>query len=224
MECYVGGGQRRCGNPTVKGASVVIRFSLTDEFIECRSGYESAMSVTRYRGEHWSKVASDLLCGVADVFQDVGIVVTGATNAAPLEFAKAAPSDLWVPIHSPDKSIRSIWSYSVKWGWLFVPSCREAVEDVMAWTMWADIEAENAARSTAFLGYRAFRDALESRQWVVQDGDLSNLVYEYCIQQSLFHFKWAPALWRLFPGAIKRDHLLRITDPVLSRINAENSE
>lgn len=202
----------------------MIKWNLADEFIECKSGYGSASSVTRYDGEHWSLVASDLLCGVADVFQDVGIVVTGAAKAAPLEYAKAAPASRWVSIDASDKRFKSVWSHSERSGWLFVPNCREAVEDAMAWTMWADIKAEDAARSTAFLGYHAFRETLESKEWDVDNGDLANLISERCIQRSLFHFKWAPALWRLFPGRIEREHLLRLTDPVVSRIDTENSE
>jgi hypothetical protein len=202
----------------------MIFFKLSDEFIECESGYGAEGSVTRYHGEHWSLVASDLLCGVADVFQDVGIVVTGAAKAAPLEGVKAADAYRWVSIDASDKRFKSVWSYSASLGWLFVPNCREAVEDAMEWTVWADIDSEDAPRSTVFLGYRAFRDALESRVWSVENGDLTDLIDRLCIQRSLFHFKYEPALWRLFPGIIERNHLLRLADPVVSRINAENSE
>jgi hypothetical protein len=199
----------------------MIFLKLTDDYIECESGYGSALAVTRYFGEHWDRVASDLLCGVADVFQDVGIVITQKIGAALLERFKK--EERWTPIGPSSNVGESLWSFSEEHGWLFVPSCREAVEFVSSRTWGAHTEAE-AAIFTVFQGYRAFRDLLISKTWNVQDGDLQRSVKVRCIDRSLFHMKWGPCIWQFFPDSIELLHLLRLVDPVVARVNTAYSE
>jgi hypothetical protein len=209
----------------------MLRLTLEEHHIEYENGFNAApWTVTRYHGEHWEQVGSDLLCGVADVFPDVGIVATGKSSSMSLESVKSVTmrgnsirvpaGDRWAPIESSKTNNRAVYSFAEQHGWVFVPASREAVEDVVSWTMWAT-KGEQGFRSTAFPGYREFRKRLDSQPWDVQNGDLATFVTEYCIDRALFQMISSPGTWVLSPGSIELSHLLRRADPVVARINTE---
>ena len=143
----------------------MLRLSLHDDCLEYKNGFNAApWSVTRYHGERWEQVGPDLLCGIADVFPDVGIITIGRSSARALgspkycNIAEGAPirePEEWVPIDTADVSYKSVYSFSEEHGELYVPNCREAVEDVAAWTIFTPAE-EEGYRSAAFLGHRHF--------------------------------------------------------------------
>lgn len=197
------------------------------KFSEQRLTYYSSVSVepgpTRYDSEFWARMASDLICGVADCFQDVGIVVVGEpwiTNERSLTISERR----WANISSFERRTKSVWCFSDVYGWLFVPSCREAVEDVMSWTMpYARDGGFTEPLSAAFLGLHHFRSILDEATHEY-DEVLHALVDEHCITPALFTMKWAPASWSLYPGQLGTRHLLKLADPVASRINAVTSE
>lgn len=198
----------------------MIFFALKDDCIQCKSGYGSAWGVTRYSGEHWDRVAAELICGVADVFQDVGIIVTGNPWDAQLSSLKDADSSRWRCIDASDRQHESVWAFSENRGWTLVPDDRESVEDAMTWTMWGKADDLTSPRTTAFPDYSQFRHELDSRTWDVNNGDLDEFVRHSCLERSLFHMTWGPCSWRLYPGSIEMTHLLRLAMPVVTRINA----
>jgi len=112
-------------------------------------------------------------------------------------------------------------------GWFFVPSCREAVEDVMSWTTPAPLPVGTrrppGSLSVAFSGLHGFRNRLDSERWREYDAELHGIVEER-VQDALFTMKWVPTAWSLYPGKIGARHLLKLIDPVVSRINSDSSE
>jgi hypothetical protein len=189
-------------------------------------------TVTRYAGERWEQVGSDLLCGIADVFPDVGIIVTGKSASRSNGTIKVsglspnrredgiiARSD-WQPIDEPDRRFRAVYSLSDSYGEVYVPSCRETVEDAMSWTLWSG-KGEEGYRSTVFPGNREFRERLDSQSWEIHNGDLSDLVRTYCLERALFSMLAMPGAWWLFPASVELAHLVRLADPVVARINTE---
>lgn len=209
----------------------MLMLTLKDDRIIYVNGFNAdPWTVTRYHGEHWEQVGSDLLCGVADVFQDVGIVATGISSSMPsLEAVKTVSirgnsmripvGERWAKIDAP-KANRAVYSFSDEHGWIFVPHSREAVEDVISWTMWA-LKEEQGFRSTAFLGYREFRQRLDFQPWEVQNGDLAAFVNDYCIERALFQMIASVGAWSFIPGSIRLTHLLRLADTVVARVNTE---
>ncbi|MBV8530015.1 MAG: hypothetical protein JO104_01755 [Candidatus Eremiobacteraeota bacterium] len=159
----------------------------------------------------------------------MGIITIGRSSARALgspkycNIAEGAPirePEEWVPIDTADVSYKSVYSFSEEHGELYVPNCREAVEDVAAWTIFTPAE-EEGYRSAAFLGHRTFRERLRSQTWNVRNGDLSKFVSEHCIDKALFQMLWGPGSWILFPGTIELNHLVRLADPVAAKINTE---
>jgi hypothetical protein len=132
-------------------------------------------------------------------------------------------SDRWAPIDLPDKRHKSVYSFSEAHGELYIPVCREAVEDVSEWTLFA-LQGEQGYRSIAFPENQQFQQRLRSRVWNVGDGDLSALVNEHCVNRALFQIEWGPGSWTLWPGSVDLSHLLRLADPVVARINTELTE
>lgn len=156
----------------------MLRAELKDGEIFCENGFNaSPWTVTRYGGEQWERVGAALLCGVADVFPDVGIVTTGSSSidleaiplAAIVDGAASEPrDDGWVPI-SPGHAWKSVFA-SIENRWrLFVPNCRESVEQVMSWTMWSE-SPDLAFVPRHFQGISAF--GRNSVLWIGQRKDL----------------------------------------------------
>jgi hypothetical protein len=213
----------------------MLMLTLKDDRITYTNGFNATpFTVTRYHGEHWEQVGSDLLCGVADVFQDVGVVATGKSSSMPsLEAVKSVSirgnsmripaGERWTKIDAPEAN-RAVYSFSDEHGWIFVPHSREGVEDLISWTMWATmwaVKEEQGFRSTAFLGYREFRQRLDFQPWEVHNGDLAAFVNEYCIERALFQMIATPGAWSFIPGSIGLSHLLRLADTVVGRVNTE---
>lgn len=207
----------------------MLRAELKDGEIFCENGFNaSPWTVTRYGGEQWERVGAALLCGVADVFPDVGIVTTGSSSidleaiplAAIVDGAASEPrDDGWVPI-SPGHAWKSVFA-SIENRWrLFVPNCRESVEQVMSWTMWSE-SPDLAFRSTAFSGYKRFRQELGSVDWAAQGSDLQGFIRERCLEKALFQMGAGPGAWSLIPGSLELSHLFRLAEPVMTRINTE---
>ena len=177
-------------------------------------------TVTRYRGERWEQVPSDLLCGVADTFQDVAIIFTGRSTSQ-LQNSINEASDQsgverehtpggWLPLNASNRH-KSIYYVSEQQEWLFVPNMREAVEEVISSIFW-----EENFRATAFTGYREFRSLLLSTTWNFGSGALEELI-KASIERALFQMTWGPGAWRLFPGSIPLSSLIRLADPVVAR-------
>ena len=205
----------------------MLRLTLTDECLQYDNGfYAGHPTVTRYAGERWEQIPSDLLCGIADVFEDVGIVFIGKSPVPSvlLERAIAAvdktephwehTSGGWLA-PGIENTHKSIYAISDDGNALYVPNSREAVEECLCWIFWEDF------RGIAFSGYRAFRERLLSTAWIIDNGDLASFVTTTCVSPALFQIKWAPGSWRLFPGAVKTESLVRLADPVVARINTE---
>jgi hypothetical protein len=123
----------------------MLKLTLGEDFLKYENGFNaSPWSVTRYHGEHWAQVGSDLLCGVADVLQDVGIITIGKSTCRERGSVKYCPiagsepetltHKRWVPIDVADRSHKSVYSLSEEHE-LYVANSREAVEDVAEWTM-----------------------------------------------------------------------------------------
>lgn len=209
----------------------MLRLIVNEGHLEFQNGFNAfPYPVTRYHGEQWEQVGSDLLCGIADGFPDVGIVVTGNSATVTSETLKHVTrdgngnrrptGDGWVSIDDDDKQCKAIYSYSESHGWLFVPNCRESVEDVISWTMWAG-SGEQGFRATCFLGIREFRTRLESESWQGKANGLARLVREHCLDKALFQTESGPGTWFAYPGSIEISHLVRLADPVIARINTE---
>lgn len=204
----------------------MLRLTAEDGYLEYTNGFNAGpQAVTRYDGERWEEVSADLLCGVANVFQDVGIALIGKTmpellNRITQTNRESEPywehtSAGWLPIGA-NNTHKSIYSFSETRGWLFVPSSREAVEQVVSWIFWAE-----DFRATAFTGYHEVRNRLLSADWNVDNGDLETFVTKACVEAALFQMTWGPGSWRLFPGTVKLESLVRLADPVVARINTE---
>ncbi|MFY9718125.1 MAG: hypothetical protein WAK16_00645 [Candidatus Cybelea sp.] len=208
----------------------MLKLTLQEGRLRYENGFNAApWTVTRYHGERWAQVGPDLLCGIADVFPDVGIVTIGKSSVRENGSVKycdiAATSEKclrerWTPIDAIDRESKSVYSLSEEYGELYVPNCREAVEDVAAWTIFAPGE-EEGYRSMAFLGNRVFRQRLCSQLWHVWSGDLAAFVGECCVEKVLFSMVWGPGSWTLFPGSLELGPLVRLADPVVARINME---
>lgn len=207
----------------------MLKLRLEQDFLKYENGWNaSPSSVTRYHGERWVQVASDLMCGVADVLQDVGIVTIGRSTCREVGSVKycslaengqgALRHKRWVPIDVADRSHKSVYSLSEEHGELYVANSREAVEDVAEWTMFAP-GGEEGYRSIAFPAYKSFRKHLDQETWNVNDGDLASFVTDSCVRAAYFHMISGPGTWLLFPGSIELGHLIRLADPVVARIN-----
>jgi len=171
-------------------------------------------------------MASDLFCGIADVVQDVGVVTIGKPLDANERLIASAPDGRWIGITGKERRFKAIWSFSDERGWLFVPYSREAVEDVMSWGMpyVRNGEPTEGARATAFSGNRMFRETLDSENWEERDADLHNFIKEFCLECALFEMTWSWGSWRLYPGRMDVNHLFKLADPVVARINTENAD
>lgn len=203
----------------------MLRLTVEDGHLEYVNGFNGdPQTVTRYGGERWEQVSSDLLCGVADTFQDVAIIFTGR-SASQLQNrvnqtnrGKAVEREDtlggWLPLNASNRH-KSIYSVSEQQEWLFVPHSREAVEDVISWIFW-----EENFRATAFNGYRDFRSLLLSTTWSVGSDALEKVI-KACVDGALFQVAWGPGAWHMFPGSIHLSSLIRLADPVVARINME---
>jgi hypothetical protein len=183
-------------------------------------------SPTRYSGEHWDRTASDLFCGIADSIQDVGLVFIGQPWDASEKMVTTADECRWAPLITKERRNKSVWHLSRERGWLFVASSREAVEDVMTWTMLysRDGKVTDGSRAIAFPGNGAFRNAFDSGDWDQRETDLWAFIKERCLDSALFEMMWTWGTWTLYPGSIGLDHLLKLADPVVARINTENTD
>lgn len=209
----------------------MLLLTVEDGWLRYDNGFNAApLTVTRYYGERWEQVGSDLLCGIADVFQDVGIVATGRSDSITSETLSVVSTDgnsrlrptgdRWVPIDTADKKGKAIYAFTPEQSdWLFVPNCREAVEELMSWIMFRP--TGEGFRASAFLGYSTFRQQLESDNWRGQAVALATLVRERCLDKALFYTESGPGTWFVYPGAIELAHLLRLAEPVVARINTE---
>jgi hypothetical protein len=209
----------------------MLRLELHDGHLKYVNGFNaSPWSVTRYHGEHWAQIASDLLCGVADVLQDVGIVTVGRSTCrsrGSVKYCAIAGSDnevltqkRWVPIDAADRAHKSVYSLSEEHGELYVPNSREAVEEVSDWIMFVP-DQEEGYKSIAFPDYNDFRKRLDGKSWNVRNGDLARFVNENCVERAYFYMLIGPSPWLLFPGSIELNQLVRLADPVAARINTE---
>lgn len=111
-------------------------------------------------------------------------------------------------------------------GWLFVPDAREAVEDVMRWSVpyLRDGAVTAGLRSIVFPKNRAFRDALDDRQWADHTGDLRDFLKERCIEPALFEMTWSWDTWTLHARSVSAGHLLKLAEPVVAGIDAKQQE
>lgn len=207
----------------------MLKLTLEQDFLKYENGFNaSPWSVTRYHGERWAQVASDLVCGVADVLQDVGVVAIGRSTCRERGSVKYCPlmengldalaRKRWVAIDVADRSHKSVYSLSEEHGELYVANSREAVEDVAEWTMFAPAD-EEGYRFSAFPAYKSFRKHLDHEAWDVRNGDLASFVTETCVTAAYFRMISGPGTWLLFPGSIELSHLIRLADPVVARIN-----
>lgn len=204
----------------------MLHLDFGDNRVRYDSGIGIRQSVTRYAGEYWDRTASDLLCGVADAFQDVGIILTAEGNDADANRVKNADPKRWTAAFSGESQAKSIWHRSENRGWLFVPWSREAVEDVTAWTM-PYLRGETitkGSRATAFSGHADFRCQLSEVACGHRDDELWNLIERYCEARQLFSMTWGWTFWELHAGTICADQLLKLADPVVARINAVNTD
>lgn len=168
------------------------------------SGIAVPASFTRYSNQHWDRTASDLLCGIADVYEDVGLIAIGDEWDVDLARVLAASPELWSKLTSQNQRARSRWEVSKDFGWLFVPGSREAVEDVMSWSV---PYLRNGAvtlglRSIVFPKNRDFRDALNSTQWSSYTRVLRDFLTERCIEPALFEMRWNWDTWSLYSRSV----------------------
>jgi hypothetical protein len=209
-----------------KGCAVLLTLRVEEGFVRYVDGPSLSSGPTRYAGEYWDRIASDLLCGVADVFQDVGIVILGKTSDANSDVLAAAGDRRWVNIADARGTHKSIWSLSEANGLILVPSNRESVEEAMGWTtpyMRKDGPSESAL-SVAFPHRREFRDELASRTWDEGSPELKTFMAANCTSKPLFSMRWGQTVWTLYPGTITVGHLVKLADPVVSRINCVISD
>lgn len=85
---------------------------LAKDHVECTSGYGFGAERHAIRGKHWDRVASDLVCGVADVLPDVGIVVTGKPWDVSFKTVTANAGESWASINAGSTKRKSAWSFS----------------------------------------------------------------------------------------------------------------
>lgn len=199
----------------------MLELNFSEKQITYKSGVSVNQGPTRYDGEHWSLIASDLLCGMADVFEDVGIVQVGEPWVTSIASIREGSPGRWADVTSAGLRGKSVYGLSEDHGWLFVPNCREAVEDVMSWTSpYFRNGVPTQPLSIAFPGLRHLRERIDSRSWPAYDDDLHDMVETSCLKKALFTMSWGPTVWTLFPASIGVRQLLKLADPVVSRINA----
>jgi hypothetical protein len=196
--------------------------SSNDRIVYSDDGYVKQRP-TRYSGQNWDKTASHLFCGVADSIEDVGLVFIGQPWDASEKLVRAADEHRWASLVAKERRNKSVWHLSPERGWLFVTWNREAVEDVMTWTMpyLRDDRVTEGARAIAFPGYGAFRNAFDSGDWEERDTDLWAFIQGRCLDRALFEMTWTWGSWTLYPASIQLDRLLKLADPVVTRINTE---
>ena len=199
--------------------------------VHIENGYgPGILTVTRFRGERWPQVGADLLCGVADVFPDVGIITVGKSSSFS-EVQLHSPPRIdgiehatWLQIQEADTTSTPVYAWSDELGWVFVPSCRENVIELIEWTMWHPGDEEGGFRTVAFSGSSDFRRALGSENWNGRSASLTRLIEERCLSNRLFEFGSGWGEWNVFAGALDLDHLFRLTNAVAARISTSLSD
>lgn len=205
---------------------VLLTLKVEDGFVRYVSGPSLCSGPTRYDGEYWDRIASDLLCGVADVFQDVGIVIIGKTSDANPNVLGDARHQGWVNIADARGTHKSIWSLSEANGLILVPSNRESVEEAMCWTT-PYLRKDGPSESALSIGFphrREFRNELASRTWDEGSPELKAFMNENCASKALFSMRWGQTVWTLYPGTTTTEQLMKLADPVVSRINSVISD
>ena len=204
----------------------MLHLSYGTDCITYTSGIAVPASFTRYSNHHWDRTAADLLCGVADVYEDVGLIAIGDEWDADLDQVMAASSESWSRLSTRERRVRSLWERSKDFGWLFVPGDREAVEDMMSWSV---PYLRNGAvtlglRSIVFPKSREFRSALDSAQWTGYTSGLRDLLAERCVEPALFEMMWNWDTWSLYPKSVGVGQLLKLAEPVVAQIDAKQQE
>lgn len=177
-------------------------------------------SVTRYRGDAWDRIASDILCGVADANAGACVVVSAAPYMVSYEhdILTAAP-DEWTEWPSADESIS--WWRKFEGGWLLLPRSRDAVENSMAWTMpYLNQTIGSVVADSRSFVYDRYGDKAETVQNILARSDASLREIDNALRKAaLFEFTWTYGHWTLLPIMHSLDHVIRLADPVVSRIN-----
>jgi len=202
----------------------MLKLVVREESFTYVSGVGINQSFTRYAGEYWNKTAAHLLCGIADVFPDVGLIVTAEADALDRLLIETTEQFGWSEFGVNADDQKSIWHLSDA-RWVFVPWCREAVEDVMTWTI-PYLRGDSVTKgslSTVFSGNSAFRKALNAAS-TANRTDRLNALIEECSRSALFQLSWSWSEWTLIPGLVDLNHLLKIADPVVAQINAVNTD
>lgn len=201
----------------------MLKLFLESNVLRYENGFNHWPSkVTRFGGEQWERVGSDLICGLADVFPDVGLIATGDFERLSLRDLETVsiganqqsvkPAGEWAMLGGNAKQ-KSIYAGSEEAGWLFLPDCREAVEDAISWIMWGGFLV------TAFGDYAALRERIEGRGSSESDRNLEATIKGYCFERALFDMSPGPGTWTFAPGRIALVDLIRLVEPVVARIN-----
>jgi hypothetical protein len=178
-------------------------------------------AVTRYGGEAWDRIASDILCGTADATEGVRIVIVAAANTIAESEVSTVDEDGWSTSIS-DGSDSSYFHKLADGGWLFVPMRRDAVEEVMAWTMPAlDVQSRKVVSDS--WAFALAPDTSQFAVWVPKmlaaTNESSEDLQMLLRGDALFSLTWTWGFWEVHPGRQSEDHLIRLVEPVVSRIN-----
>lgn len=116
----------------------------------------------------------------------------GQTWDASEKVVTTADEHRWAPLVTKERRNKSVWHLSRERGRLFVTSSREAVEDVMKWTMpyLRDGQVTEGSRAIAFPRNGAFRNAFDSEDWEERETDLWAFIKERCLDCALFEMRW----------------------------------
>jgi len=176
---------------------------------------------TRFKGEPWEWIAVELACGIADPFPDVGLLVrvrADIQNGPTLD-----PAD-WQRV--PDDATAGFRSFvALSDGrWNYLPRWREAVEEIVYFfqpVLTGEVDNLVLASNASIIAFPNRTHVAESmRSCALGSQSAVDSILRSVNDEALFELDWNVGSWNITPYGASLDHLFKLADPVLSRINA----
>jgi hypothetical protein len=199
----------------------VLRFEVRNDAIAFSNVGWVEPQPTRFMGEPWEWIAVELACGIADPFPDVGLLIVAAPDVREPPHLDATN---WAVLPGDaGKDIRG-WACSFDGKWHYIPRWREAVEEIVYYYQplmklnEEPFELRPSASVVAFSGYAQVAETLRSSSG--QSQAIIDRAIQTVLKSALFELDWNVGAWNITPRSASLDHLMKLAEPVVSRINA----